>query len=362
MAKTPHHPEKLLNLGLSLDYNKFAKELADAQYSLGLLQGLQKKLQNSSLLISPLTAKEAAVSSSIEGTQSTVSDVFLYEAGGQPRHSDAMQVANYRMAMNFAIDELKKGRQISLHLIKTLHQILLKNVRHKGKLGDFRMKPVWIAEKMGDPIEKAIYIPPEYHFVIDYIENLLSYIENGKENTLIKAGIAHYQFEAVHPFEDGNGRIGRLLIPLVIYYKRKLDLPILYLSGYFDAHRDEYLNALHQVDETGNYEIWLAFFFKSVAEQLKETQKLVENIYSLHDNILEKFGTGKSPYLLPFVEALFKVPIFTIPQIKNSVKASSNITLKRLIKFFQEKNLIVELSIRRNRFKIFKFKPLLDLL
>lgn len=362
MNKIPHHPPKLSINGLSLDYNKFAKELVDAQYALGLLQGSQKKLQNSALLISPLTAKEATVSSSIEGTQSTVSDIFLYEAGGQPKHSDAVQVANYRVAMNFAMEELKRGRQISAHLIKTLHQILLDNVRHKGKLGDFRTKPVWIAEKIGDPIEKAIYIPPEHHFVNDYIDNLLSYIENGKEVALIKAGIVHYQFEAVHPFEDGNGRIGRLLIPLVIYYRRKLDLPILYLSGYFEEHRDEYLNALHQVDQTGNYETWLAFFFKSVAEQLKETQKLVEKIYFLYDDIRDKFGTGKSPYFLPFVETLFKVPIFTIPQIKKSVRASSSLTLKRLIKVFQEKNIIIELPFRRNRFKIFKFKPLLDLL
>jgi Fic family protein len=354
------HPIKLNDSSFSLDYNEFAEELQSAQYSLGLLEGSHRKLHNPSLLISPLTAKEATVSSRIEGTQSSVSDVFLHEAGGISRHADIQQVANYRNAMRYAIEELRKGRQLTMSLIKTLHQMLLSDVRHKGTIGEFRDKPVWIAEKEGDSIEKAIYIPPENHFVFDYMENLLSYLHNGDISALIKAGITHYQFEAIHPFEDGNGRIGRLLIPLVLCYRKKLSEPILYLSGYFDSHRDEYLTSLHRVDQDGDYGAWLAFFFKSVSEQLKETQKLVDDIYGLYNSVREEVKGIKSPYIIPFIDFLFKSPIFSIPMIKASIKTSSLITVQRLIKLFKLNNLVSEMPHRQGRFKLFRFNPLLQ--
>ena len=362
MAVKYHHPKKLASGLIKLNYNEFAPKQFEAEYALGLLEGSQKKLQNSELLISPLTAKEATVSSKIEGTQSTVSDVFLHEAGGVTKHLDIAEVANYRTAMQFAIRELEKGRFLSKHLIKTLHEILLKNTRHKGALGEFRRGDVWIAKRFGDPIEKAVYVPPEAHFVDDYVDDLLEYLKNGQENSLIKAGIAHYQFEAIHPFEDGNGRIGRLLIPLVLHHSNRLSKPILYISGYMEANRDEYIDTLHSVDQTESIEPWLKFFFKSVAEQLKETQVLVENIYNLYDSIKKTFETSKSPYLLRFLDFIFKYPVFTAPMIKRETKIHSYLTIKRLIRSLNKENLIVEMPRRFNRAKLYRFKPLLDIL
>lgn len=357
-----HNPARLSKEDLKLNYNEFASELADAEYALGLLEGSQKKLHNSELLISPLTAKEAAVSSKIEGTQSTVSDVFLHEAVGATKYSDVAEVANYRTAMQFAIKELNKKEILSKHLIRSMHQILLKNTRHKGILGAFRKGDVWIAKKIGDPIEKAIYIPPEAHFVDEYIDDLLEYLKSGKESTLVKAGVAHYQFEAVHPFEDGNGRIGRLMIPLVLHHNNRLSKPILYISGYMEANRDEYIDVLHSVDESGKMEPWLKFFFKSVAAQLRETQQLVTGIYTLYDSIKFSFDTSKSPYLVGFLDFLFKYPVFTVPMILGETKISSNLTAKRLIKNFIEKGYLVEMPGRFHRAKVYRFKPLLDLL
>ncbi|OGC87705.1 hypothetical protein A3D70_02165 [Candidatus Adlerbacteria bacterium RIFCSPHIGHO2_02_FULL_54_18] len=361
MAVRHHNPKKLCEDGLKLDYNQFASEQAEAEYALGLLEGSQKKLHNSELLISPLTAKEATVSSKIEGTQSTVSDVFLHEAGATTKHADIAEVSNYRTAMLFAIRELKKNRELSKHLAKTLHEILLKDTRHKGTLGEFRKGPVWIAKKHGDPIEKAIYVPPEAHFVNDYVEDLLCYLKQGKENSLIKAGIAHYQFEAVHPFEDGNGRIGRLLIPLVLHQSNRLSKPILYVSGYMEANRDEYIEALHDVDESGRIEPWLKFFFKSVAAQLQETQTLVERIYTLYDSMRASFGVSKSPYLIPFLDFLFESPVFTTPMVLEQTKAT-DITIKRLIQMLVKDGKIEEMPYRLNRAKLYRFKPLLDIL
>lgn len=357
-----HKPSTLADNGLALDYNYFAPEQAEAEYALGLLEGSQKKLQNSSLLISPLTAKEATVSSKIEGTQSTVSDVFLHEAGGETRHPDIAEVANYRAAMNFAIKEIEKGRPISAHLIKTLHEILLKDTRHKGRLGEFRAGDVWIAKKQGDPIEKAIYIPPQANFVNDYMGDLLSYLEKGKENVLIKAGIAHYQFEAIHPFDDGNGRIGRLMIPLILHMSHKLSKPILYISGYMEENRDEYIDTLHSVDETQRIEPWLKFFFKSIAVQLSETQKLVEEIYALYDIVKVNYQKNKSPYLIHFLDYIFHSPIFTVPMAMERIGAQSGLTLKRLIGSFEKEGYIKSMPYRLSRAKVYAFNPLLNII
>ncbi|MCL5091062.1 MAG: Fic family protein [Patescibacteria group bacterium] len=358
MSVQYNHPNKF---PISLNYGLFAKELADAQYSLGLLEGLQRKLQNSALLIAPLTAKEATVSSKIEGTQSTASDVFLFEAGGEPRYRDTAEVSNYRKAMTFAMEELKENSIFSQHFLKSAHSLLLQGVRHRGKVGEFRDGPVWIAEKYGDSIEKAIYIPPEAVLVPEYISNLIEYIKNSDDNTLVMSGMVHYQFEAIHPFEDGNGRIGRLLVPFLLHYRRQLSLPILYLSGYFDERRDAYIKALHEVDKTGRYEPWITFFLKAVSAQASETRELIENICSLYDEIKGRFEITKSPYLIPFLDYTFGHPIFSVPQIIETMK-TGRMTAIRLTRLFLNEKILFSVEIKGSQRKFYGFGPLLNLL
>ena len=325
-----HHPPAFLPP--ALDYGKFAKELAQAQYAIGLLQGSQKTLQNAMHLIGPLIAKEAEVSSKIEGTQSTSTDIYMYDAGGKPKHSDTPVVSNYRSAMLDAISAVTRQKRITKHLIKALHKRLLTGVRYKGKLGDFRDCDVWIAKKEGDPIEKALYVPPEALHVVGYIDNLLEYLDGDDgEINLIKAGVAHYQFEAVHPFEDGNGRIGRLLIPLVLFYKGELSLPIVYSSGYFEARPDEYREALREVDKTGKYESWLKFFLEAIAEQAKDTLKLVDDIRELNTNLKKKYESSKSPYILRLIDLLFEMPVISPPEIMKKLSIPSRMTALRLV-------------------------------
>jgi Fic family protein len=357
-----HKPKHLSFDGLNLDFNKFSQELEKAQFSLGLLEGSQKKLHNASLLVSPLTAKEATVSSKIEGTVSTVSDVLLYDAGGEAKHSDTRQVSNYRMAINYAIQQLRDGRPLTSHLIQTLHGILLKEVRCKGPLGKYRNDSVWIAEKPTDPIEKAIYVPPEHHLVPEYIDNLFEYIEKGQESALIKTGIVHYQFEAIHPFGDGNGRIGRLMIPLMLHQKSKLSQPILYISGYLDDHRDEYRTLLNHVDKTGDIESWLRFYFQAISAQLEQTQSLIDEICELYNIIKSDFDTTKSPYVIPFIDFIFERPFFTIPGIKESINASARNTVVELIRKFEKKGFVSELPFKKGRAKFYVFNPLVKLL
>lgn len=359
-----HHP---VHLPVELDYGKFARELAEAQYALGLLQGSLGRLQNPMHLIGPLVAKEAAVSSKIEGTQSNSSDVYLYDAGGRPAYQDTPVVSNYRTSMMAAIRAIKDGQQLSIGLIKSLHGVLLKSVRHKGLLGDFRNDKVWIAEKEGDPIEAALYVPPEHVHVRSYVENILEYVEadDVTDVNIVKAGMAHYQFEAVHPFEDGNGRIGRLLIPLILYYKHELSLPVVYSSGYFEARPDEYRQALRKVDDTGEYEPWIKFFLKAITAQAKETLELVEAIHGLNTDLKKKYESSKSPYIARVIDFLFDKPVFSVPVLTKdeNVNIQSRLTAVRLVELL-EKDGVIQLTNEKGPggTKLYAFKPLLDLL
>lgn len=367
MAVIYHQPKYLPLDGIPLDSNKFIVEKSHAEFALGILQGsgregLGRRFFNPSLLISPLATKEATVSSRIEGTQSTVSDVYKYEAGVSPEYSGTTEVANYRTAIIEAASSLGRGTQIDKTFIKGIHRILLTGVRHGGTLGDFRRRDVWIAEKENDPIEKALYIPPKFMSVESFMENLLEYLDKGKEDPLTKVAIVHYQFEAIHPFEDGNGRIGRLLVPLILLEKKALSVPILYMSGYFDAHREEYLASLHKVDETSRYEDWLRFFFNSAAEQLWETQALIDKINKLYDDTKEMVLGSRSPYVLPFLGYLFERPFFFATAAIEAL-GSTYPPVANLIRLFEKNGVIVQIPTPMDRrMKLYGFGKLIDLL
>ncbi len=365
-----HQPKYLLLNGILLDANKFINEKSDAEYAIGQLQGsggegYGKRFFNPKLLISPLATKEAILSSRLEGTISTVSDLYKYEAGISPEYSGTAEVANYRKAISQAIPLVQQGQKINKGFLKMIHKTLLTGVRHKGGvLGDFRQKDVWIGEKITDPIDKAIYVPPKFIKVEEYIDNLLEYLDKGTEDPLTKVAIIHYQFEAIHPFEDGNGRIGRLLIPLILFEKGRISLPILYMSGYFDSHRDGYIASLHKVDETLNYEEWLKFFFHSISEQLQETQQLINRINKLYDEIKDIFPKQKSPYFVDFLAYLFEHPIFNPTDVVENLKSTYN-PVEGLINKMKEKGIIALVekeAFPDKRFKFYSFDKLLVLL
>ena len=361
-----HEPKLLPKEGVAIDANIFFKEKSEAEYNLGQLQalggdGLGKKFFNADLLISPLITKEAVMGSKIEGTISTISDVYKYEAGQKTSYSGTAEVFNYRAAMREATNLVQSGKKITKNHIKGIHKTLLTGVRHKGTLGDFRNCDVWIGEKSNDPIEKAIYVPPYYPTVDHYMDNIFDYIENGTDDPLTKAGLVHYQFEAVHPFEDGNGRVGRWLIPLILYENGRLSRPILYMSGYFDANRNLYRESLHDADTTMKYEIWLKFFFNSVASQAKETLNLIEKINMLYEKIEEQVSDSKSPYLQKFLAYIFEHPIFFAAPIIEELKSTPP-PVAGLIRLFEERKLITRGIGDDKRMKIYTFEPLIDLL
>ncbi len=359
-------PNLLPKEGTQLDANIFTKEKSEAEYNLGQLQGsggdgFGKRFFNSELLISPLITKEAVMSSKIEGTISTVLDVYKYEAGQKTHYSGTAEVFNYRRAIRQAIVHVQSGKKINKSHIKGIHKTLLTDVRHKGVLGDFRKDDVWIGARQNDPIEKAIYVPPHFLTVDSYMDNIFEYIEHGADDPLTKAALVHYQFEAVRPFEDGNGRVGRWLIPLILYEEKRLSQPMLYMSGYFDAHRDGYREALHEVDTTLKYEKWLKFFFSSVAAQSKETLALITKINQLYDQVEKEVCTSKSPYLHKFLAYIFEHPVFYPSSVMEELKATYP-PVAGLIKLLEDKRLIVRgVSIDR-RTKVYMFEPLIELL
>lgn len=352
----PAIPQKL---PVKLDYTQFAQQLAEASFELGKLDGLQRDLPNPSLLIAPLTTKEATVSSRIEGTKSTVSDVFLYEATMKKKYDDTIEVYNYKKAMIWAMEVLK-NRRLNISFIKDLHNILLEKARGERYKGKFREVQVFIG-KEGDKIENATYIPPEPILIQEYMENLEDYILSNGENPLVKSAIIHYQFEAIHPFQDGNGRIGRLIIPLYLYQKGLLYQPILFLSGYFEKNRSQYINYLHLVDVSSKYEEWVKFFLISVKEQARETQSLILKIKQLYRETQQKAESIKSPYIFKVIDFIFKKPIFYPNELSKNLKLN-RVTTSRLVKKLEDKKIIVSFIPQNQKRKLFAFQELIKIL
>lgn len=355
MAK-PTIPKKL---PIRYNFNFFAQELADAAFELGKLDGLQRNLLNPALLISPLITKEATVSSKIEGTRSTIADIFTYEATKEGKYDDTIEVFNYRKAMIWATTALKK-RQPNLSFIKELHSLLLNKARGEKYRGKFRENQVFIGER-GTTIEKATYIPPEPTLIPELMDNLEKYILSKRENQLVKSAIIHYQFEAIHPFQDGNGRIGRLLVPLYLYQEELLHQPILFLSGYFDKHRKEYLDHLHLVDIKQKYEEWISFFLVSIKNQAKETQGLIYQIMGLFDEVKNKTAPIKSPYISRVVDFIFVRPIFSNSELGKYIK-SNRVTSLRLIKRLEDLKVLVPFIPPKRKRKLYAFGSLIKLL
>lgn len=359
-------PFTLSKLPPKIDYSLLIKEIGNARDALGELRGLLVNISNLNLLISPLLTKEAVLSSQIEGTQATLEDVLKYEAEGKVSQKDSIEedireIINYRKAIYLAINELKK-KPINENLIKKLHFILLDSVRGYNKdRGHLRRTQVYIGLP-GTPIEKAIYIPPSITELPQLLSNWTKYINSYREqDPLIQIGIAHYQFEAIHPFMDGNGRIGRLLIPLFLYQRKILPYPILYVSGYFESHRKEYYSLLNQVNTTQTWEPWLKFFLQAVRVQAEITATTIYEIKFLYEKLKKEVTTVNSVYAVDLLGIIFSKPIITFASIKKDVKAKSHQTIYNLLNKFVKIGILKPIS-NKGRNQKYIFSELLRIL
>ena len=259
--------------------------LESANRAIGRLDGVASILPDTPLFLYMYVRKEALLSSQIEGTQSSLSDLLLYEseeAPGVPL-DDVQEVSSYIAAMNHGLDRIRGGFPLSLRLIREIHQILLSNGRGSTKQpGEFRRSQNWIG---GTRPGNALFVPPPPERVIDLMSDLETFIHSDVPQVpfLIKAGLVHVQFETIHPFLDGNGRLGRLLITFLLCTEGILKEPILYLSLYFKSHRQYYYDLLQRVRDHGDWETWLEFFLDGITETSLQAAEAAREILQLFE-------------------------------------------------------------------------------
>jgi Fic family protein len=261
------------------------RRLESANRALGRLDGVTSILPDTPLFLYMYVRKEALLSSQIEGTQSSLSDLLLFEseeAPGAPL-DDVQEVSNYVAAMNHGLARIREGFPISLRLIREIHDVLLSKGRGSTKQpGEFRRSQNWIG---GTRPGNALFVPPPPERVLDLMSELEAFIhaETPEIPSLIKAGLVHVQFETIHPFLDGNGRLGRLLITFLLCTQGILKEPILYLSLYFKTHRRHYYDLLQRVRERGDWETWLEFFLEGITETSLQAAEAAHEILSLFE-------------------------------------------------------------------------------
>jgi Fic family protein len=363
MTKQPFIPPELPP---KIDYSRLIREIGLAHSALGNLNGLLRKIANPNLLMTPLITKEAVLSSRIEGTIATLEDVLKYEAekSGEEateKERDVREILNYRIALRKAMKMLEQ-RPIGENLLKTIHEVLLASVRGEKKdRGNFRRMQVYIGAP-GTPIEEAAYIPPPITEVPRLLSNWEKYINSEEEkDTLVQMGIAHYQFEAIHPFMDGNGRIGRLIIPLYLFERKLLSHPILYISEYFELHRKDYYDLLNRVSTDKAWEAWLKFFLDAVIVQSGKAEQCILEIFDLYEKLKQEVTAINSVYAINLLDIVFKAPIIKYAEIKDKIKGASAQTIFNLIGKFEKAGILKEISgYKRNR--IYAFEKLLRIL
>jgi len=316
----------------------FSNQLAKTQASVVSLNQSRRLLQNPELLMKPILTKEAEASSRLEGTQASIEDVYKMDVEEQTdeKKQDISEIRNYEQAMLDGIDIIQKTKKLDNFTIRAIHKTLLIGVRGKEKRpGQFRADKVWVGSK-GTNEEEARYVPPEATQVQALMEQLENYIRTSKEkdyNPLIACGVIHHRFEAIHPFKDGNGRTGRLLISLYLIYRGLLSEPMLYASGYFEENRKEYMDALSAVDKAEKWDIWLKYFLIGIEEQANKSLELSFSINDLYKKSEEKIKSLKSHLaLLQALEECFKKPYITAPILSRSATIPISTSRKYLTK------------------------------
>lgn len=328
-----------------------------ASVKLGELNSFSKLVPNIDLFIQLHVAKEAVISSRIEGTRTQIDEAFLDIEDIEPeRRNDWKEVNNYTKAFNYAIDSLEKI-PISTRLIKSTHAILLEGARGEHKSpGDYRNSQNWIG---GANLIDAVFIPPHQHFVNELMSDLEEFINDDSKqmSNLVKVAIAHYQFETIHPFLDGNGRIGRLLITLFLVDKKILSKPLLYLSVFFEKNKGLYYDNLTNVRTKNDLIRWIKYFLVGISEMAESSAETLSQVLELKSEIEllinTKFGR-RSQKAIIFLNELFCKPVMDIEDLVKILDSSYN-TANSLIADFVKYGILQEMTgNKRNRIYIFE--------
>jgi len=338
--------------------------LSKADRALGRLDGSIQTLPNPDLFVFMYVRKEAVLSSQIEGTQSSLNDVLKVEASildpTQPR--DVNEVLNYVRAMNYGLDRLTT-LPLSIRLIREIHERLLRGVRGRQlQPGELRQSQNWIGP-VGCTLNEAIFVPPPPNEIMNTLGQLETFMNAAYElPVLIKIGLIHSQFETIHPFLDGDGRIGRLLITFLLCQSTIITKPVLYLSHFLKSKRNEYYNMLQRVRDEGDWEGWLKFFLTGIIEvslEATDTARQIVGLREAHRAIITKKFGRTAAFGLKTLETLFDRPMVTVPEVAQSL----NVTFpaaNALVQRFTDENILFEITGKR-RYRVFEYRPYISL-
>lgn len=314
-----------------LDYARLAAPLADASRAIGALDGLGQALPDPKLLVRSFSRVEAVASSKIEGTVTSIPELLTLEISPDaPRvRNDTREVNNYSRALMRGLD-LLPDLPISSRFLCELHSVLMDGVRDERGMqivpGEIKTRQNWIGGRL---IQNARFVPPPPAEAVSALAELEKYInEKGDQDDpflLIKLALIHYQFEAIHPFPDGNGRVGRLIIPMLLCERKAMTQPLLYLSSYFEKHNDEYIDRMFEVSRSGAWEDWIEFFLRGVAVSARNGIKRANELLSLHKKYMQQVQSVRSSGLLAkLINSLFIAPATTIPHAAAELGISYN--------------------------------------
>jgi len=324
-----------------------------ANASLSRYDGLLESLINPEVMLSPLVMKEAELSSRIEGTIATANEVYQQQAGEKfepGKDADIQEILNYRSTLRTAGNIVGTG-PLSLHLLRQMHENLMQGVRGQDKNpGQFRNTQNWIGPR-GCTMEEATYIPPSPLVLQELLEQFVEFANKSDDSLdpIVQAALIHAQFELIHPFDDGNGRIGRILIPLFLVRSGSIVSPSLYISGYLEAHRDKYYQCLENISRKGDWLGWIEFFLNAVVSQSESNLILVRNIIELYERkkreISDLLHTDQAIYI---VDMLFDTPVFRANELHRRLSIQRQ-RAAQYIRALKDAGIIVELRPSKGR-------------
>jgi len=349
-----------------LDWERLIPLIGPASGALARYDGLLSAIPNADVLLSPLTTQEAVLSSRIEGTQATMGEVLEYEAGGTTeamapkKIDDIHEILNYRRAMREAVDQLQK-LPLCQRVIKHVHSTLLEGVRgHDKARGKYKPVPNYIG-RPGCSLDEARFVPIAPENVVEGMSRWEKYLHAPAPDRLVQLAIAHAEFEALHPFLDGNGRVGRMLIPLFLYKRELLHAPMFYLSEYLEANRQEYYSRLLAVSGEDDWTGWCGFFLQALQRQAKENEAKTRRILALYE---EKKGwmvrSTHSQYAIAALDFLFSQPVFSSSHFVTGAGIPAP-TARRILKLCHNNGLLKALRDASGRTPaVFGFPELLN--
>ncbi|NHZ93611.1 Fic family protein [Massilia sp. CCM 8733] len=351
---------------VSLDYAKVVNPLVEATSALARYDQMLKAMHNSEILLAPMRSQEAVISSRMEGTVSTLDEILQYEADhaeGQEdlsrARSEVIETWLYQRALTTAQEQMEHGQPLSPYLIRAAHEKLLSVGRGAKKdPGRFKTEQNYLADRY----KKILFVPIRPEQLHDGMDALFKYLNESSDTPLIKAALSHVEFEALHPFKDGNGRIGRMLITLLLWSSATISQPHFYISGYFEEHKDEYIDTMRHVSETDDWTSWCVFFLHAVKAQAIRNLEVAENIRTLYEDMkirfIEILGSRWSVSALDFIftNPIFKSNKFTT---QSGIPASTALRFLRTLSDKQLLTTVSEASGRRPA--MYSFEPLLVL-